>query len=255
MALLSPLLVLAALCTAAAAAAPGTFDVTAYGGNPDGTTLNTAAFAAAVAAAHLYYARAGAPATVLAPGPGTYLSGQIVLQSGVTLAVAPGARLLASANQSHYPASSAAWAFLYARGAQDIGVTGGGVVDGQYEAYIGGFNATNDEFVFRGWPVCPGGGECRPRLALFQDSQRIAVSSVAFVGSPDWTFHLLNCSYVHVFNWTQRGDERWPNNDVRAGVAGRCAFCGTGGPPGPTHPRPPPPPFFTHTHPHAPAGH
>ena len=215
-----PLLLLGSVSSAAAAAAaaspsaPGVFSVDAYGGVGDGRTLNTAAFSAAVAAAHAYYAASGAPGTVLAPA-GTYLSGQIALQSGVTLSVAPGVRLLASSNQSDYPAASSAWAFLYALGAVDIGVTGGGVVDGNFQAYIAGFNADQDEYLWQGWPVCPGGGECRPRLALFANSQRVTVSDVSFVGSPDWTFHLLNCSYVHVYNWTQHGDERWPNNDVR----------------------------------------
>ena len=203
-------------CSVAAAAgsAPGVFSVDDYGGVGDGRTLNTAAFSAAVSAAHAYYAASGAPGTVLAPS-GTYLSGQIALQSGVTLSVAPAARLLASANQSHYPSASSAWAFIYALGAVDIGVTGGGVVDGNFQQYITGFNESLDQYLWKGWPDCPGGGECRPRLALLANSQRIAVSNVSFIGSPDWTFHLLNCSYVHVYNWTQHGDERWPNNDVR----------------------------------------
>lgn len=199
---------------AAAGSAPGVFSVDDYGGVGDGRTLNTAAFSAAVSAAHAFYAASGAPGTVLAPS-GTYLSGQIALQSGVTLSVAPAARLLASANQSHYPSASSAWAFIYALGAVDIGVTGGGVVDGNFQQYITGFNESLDQYLWKGWPDCPGGGECRPRLALLANSQRIAVSNVSFIGSPDWTFHLLNCSYVHVYNWTQHGDERWPNNDVR----------------------------------------
>ena len=194
----------------AALSAPGTFSVTDYGGVGDGRTLNTRAFAAAFGAAHAYYLASGAPGTVLADA-GTFLSGQIVLLSGTTLSVGPGAVLLASANASDYPAAQAQWAFLYSSGATDIAVTGGGVVNGNFEAYIGGFVAANDEFVPVGWPGCS--GECRPRLAMLTDSQRITVHNVSFVGSPDWTFHVLNCSYVHVYNWTQRGDERWPNND------------------------------------------
>ena len=196
--------------TAACVAAAGVFDVTAYGGRGDGTTLNTAAFAAAVSAAHAFYESTGAQGTVLAPA-GVYLSGQIVLLSGVVLSVAPAARLLASASPHDYPADPGRWAFLFSENAVDIGITGGGVVDGQFEAYIGGFNATNDEYVFKGWPNCA--GECRPRLCMLTNSAHIVVSSVSFVGSPDWTFHLLNTTYVHVFNWTQFGDERWPNND------------------------------------------
>ena len=184
--------------------------MTDYGGVGDGRTLNTRAFAAALGAAHAYFLASGAPGTVVADA-GTFLSGQIVLLSGTTLSVGPGAVLLASANASDYPAAQAQWAFLYSSGATGIAVTGGGVVNGNFEQYIGGFEAAWDEFVPVGWPGCS--GECRPRLAMLTDSTRITVSNVSFVGSPDWTFHLLNCSYVHVYNWTQRGDERWPNND------------------------------------------
>ena len=45
------------------------------------------------------------------------------------------------------------------------------------------------------------------------NSEAITVFNVTFEGSADWTFHLLNCSHVHVANWTQRGDERFANND------------------------------------------
>lgn len=139
---------------------------------------------------------------------GVFLSGQITLLSGVTLFVSPSGRLLGSGNVQDY---SSTWAFLYSDGASNITVCGGGVVDGNYEAWIGGFDVTNDEFIYKGWPNCT--GECRPRLALLSNSQHIVVANVTFTGSADWTFHLLNCSHVHVYNWTQRGDERWPNND------------------------------------------
>ena len=185
------------------------FSVVDYGGVGDGITLNTHAFSEAMAAAHASWVASGALATVLAPAPGTYFSGQIRLLSGVTLSVAAGARLLASGNVSDYPSS--AWAFLYANGATDIGVTGGGVVDGNFEAYIDGYDADLVQFQPRGWPGCS--GECRPRLAQFIDALRVVVSDVEFTGSPDWTFHLLNCSYVWVHHWTQHGDARWPNND------------------------------------------
>jgi polygalacturonase len=193
-----------------ACAASRVFDVDSYGGRGDGITLNSGAFAAAVADAHAYWTATATPGTVLAHG-GVFLSGQIVLLSGVVLSVAPDARLLASASPADYPADPARWAFLFSDGATDVGITGGGIVDGQFQAYIGGFNATNDEFIPKGWPDCV--GECRPRLTKLTNTERVEVFNISFINSPDWTFHLLNTSWVHVYNWTQRGDERWPNND------------------------------------------
>ena len=146
---------LALLCVAAVGAAPGVFDVTSYGGVGDGTTLNTQPFRDAVAAAHAFFVSSGAPGTVVASA-GTFLSGQIVLLSGVTLSVAPEARLLASFNASDYPADESKWAFIYADGANDLRITGGGTIDGNFEQYISGFSAVNDEFTFQGWPGCSG---------------------------------------------------------------------------------------------------
>ena len=99
-----------------------TFSVLDFGGVGDGTTMNTRAFASAMNAAHSSWHTSGQPSILVAPAPGVYLSGQIVILSGVSLSVAPGARLKASANVSDYP--SEAWAFLYSKGATDFGVTG-----------------------------------------------------------------------------------------------------------------------------------
>lgn len=207
---MSPPLILATLLGVAAATTAGVYDITAFGAVGDGKTVNTAPIAAAISAAHSYWLSSGEPGTALVPS-GVFLSGQVALLSGVTLSVTPAGRLLGSGNVSDYPADQAAWAFLYSNGATDITVAGGGVIDGNYRQWVGGFNATNDEYLYTGWPGCS--GECRPRLAILSNSLRVVVANVTFTGSADWTFQLLNCSNVHVYNWTQFGDERWPNND------------------------------------------
>jgi polygalacturonase len=198
-----------------AAAAPPFFDARAYGARSDRVTLNTAPLARAVgAAAAASLVAGGARQRVLvsrgAEG-GVFLSGQVALLSGVTLCVDAGATLLASSNVSDFPVDQTAWVFLFARGTARIGVGGGGIIDGNLNQWIAGFNAADDQFIPRTWPNC--GGECRPRLVGFHDSTDVDVANVTFVGSPDWTFHLLNCTRVWVRDWTQRGDERWPNND------------------------------------------
>src|SRR5437867_3082651 len=74
----------------AATGTPGVFDVRSFGGVGDGQTLNTAAFASAVAAA------ATAGGGTVHVGPGRYLTGMIVLTSHVTLELDAAATLLAS---------------------------------------------------------------------------------------------------------------------------------------------------------------
>jgi polygalacturonase len=150
---------------------------------------------------------------LVAPGArgGVVVTGHVALARGVTLCVAPGATLRGSGREADYPADENKWALLYGFGADGAGVGGGGVVDGNFIEWAQGFNAAEDQFVAVGWPNCT--GECRPRLARIENTVGFTVDSVTFTGSSDWTFHLLNCSHVLVTNWTQHGDERWPNND------------------------------------------
>lgn len=190
-----------------AAAAPPPFDVTAFGAVGDGVTLNTAAIARAIAAA----AAAASPASpqrVLFPD-GVFYSGQVVVASHVTLCIQ--GRLLASSNASDYPVDQTKWVFVFAEGASDFGIGGGGVIDGDYRKYVTGYDAEIEQYLWAGWPNCE--GECRPRLVAFHDSVDIVIDSITFTGSPDWTTHLLNCTRVLLQNFTQFGDERWPNND------------------------------------------
>ena len=198
-----------------AASAPAPFLARSYGARSDGVTLNTAALARAVAAAAAAAATAGgAPQRVqLSAGPegAVFFSGQVELRSSVTLCIDAGVTLLASSNASDFPRDESAWAFLFAQGVSNIGVGGGGVVDGNLARWIGGFDEGFDQYIPLKWPGCS--GECRPRLVIFKDATDIDVANVTFTGSPDWTFQLLNCSRVYVRDWKQHGDERWPNND------------------------------------------
>ena len=193
------------------------FDVRDFGGVGDGRTMNTAAFAAAVAAAHASYAGSGAAANVLV-ADGTYVSGNVELLSGVVLRVEPSGTLLGSNDPSQFPqtqTSAGSWGIVTAHGARDVGIVGGGVLDGNFSAYIRSFDAANVEFVAGGWAGCAGNttNDCRPMLVKLVNSTNVVVADVTLRGSPFWTMHLLNCSGVLVSNVTQRGDPRFPNND------------------------------------------
>jgi len=201
-----------ATATAVAAAAAVTpFDIRAYGAVPDGVTLNTAAIAAATAAASAAYAATGQPQVVEATGGGVYLSGQVLLASGVVLSVGPDTTLLASSNVSDYPSDQSLWVFVLGLGVHDSGIVGGGVVDGNQPAYVGGWDPVNEEFLVKTWPNCT--GECRPRTVQYRTCVRMVLSDVTVQNSPDWTIHILNSSYVNVTRLQQYGDYHWPNND------------------------------------------
>jgi exo-poly-alpha-galacturonosidase len=93
--------------TASTTAVPRVFDVTDYGAVGDGTTLNTKAIQAAIAAAT-------PGATVRIPA-GTFKTGAIWLKSDLTLDVAKGATLLGSENADDYQ-----WGFRLLRYSTDV---------------------------------------------------------------------------------------------------------------------------------------
>jgi len=116
------------------------FDARAYGAKGDGTTDDTAAIQAAIAAA------AGTGGSVLLGG-GNFLSGTITLASDMTLFVDPSAVLLGSTNVAAYPAQTPATgntqlsntqrALIYAPNVTNVTIDGGGVIDGQGDAFSG----------------------------------------------------------------------------------------------------------------------
>jgi polygalacturonase len=115
------------------------FPVTSFGAVGDGTTMNTAAFAAAIAKC----SRSGG-GHVIVPAGGTFLTGAIHLLSGVDLHVEAGATVLFSQNPADYlPVVFTRWQgielmnyspFIYAYGQRDIAVTGQGTLNGQADA-------------------------------------------------------------------------------------------------------------------------
>lgn len=163
--LLFVVLSLAAVTTAATL----TFDIRAYGAVGDGQTLNTLAINKCVGAAHADWAARGggdAPLAHVLVDNGVYVSGQIVLLSGVFLNVRPTATLLAAGSASDYPLDANQWAFVYANGAEHVGLGGGGTLDGNWTNFVAKYDAVNIEFIAHGWPGCTGRttSDCRPML-------------------------------------------------------------------------------------------
>lgn len=101
------------------------FDVRDFGGAGDGKTINTAAIAKAIAAAH------DSGGGVVRIGGGDYVSGTIRLASNVTLYVAKDAVLRASRNIADYDPPH----FIYCDGAINISIAGPGKILGEGDAW------------------------------------------------------------------------------------------------------------------------
>jgi len=184
---------------ATASARPGTVDVTAFGAGGSGTALDTAAIQKAVDAVH----QAGGGVVVFPPGK--YLSGTIELKSGVHLHLMPGATLLGSKNLADYPHRVPAarsytdnytrTSLIYAEKQEDIGIEGGGVLDGQGAAF-------------------PGPYLVRPYMIRMIGCRRVTVQDVTIRDSPMWVQHYLLCEDLNFESVTVRSQVNRNNDGI-----------------------------------------
>jgi hypothetical protein len=180
------------------------FRVDGFGAVGDGRTKDTEAVQAAIDAAH----RAGGGVAYLPPG--TYLSGGIELRSRVTLHLEAGATLLGSTDLADYPAHEGPPAncdagqrhLVFARGAEDIALTGRGTIDGQGPAFWepSGRPATPPDrlwadVVTHDWK--PVGDNDRPSPMIeFAECRNVRVEDVTLRNSAGWTLRPIACDTV-----------------------------------------------------------
>src|SRR5437660_7201991 len=150
-------------------------DVRTRGAKGDGTTLDTKAIQTAIDEC-----AAGGGGQVLLP-PGRYPSGTIRLRSGVTLHIDSGARLIGTTNLTEYVQPippdfmpEAKWGkwhrgLIIAENADDIAITGEGVVDGNKV-----FDPTGEERM-RG-----------PHAVVFVNCHRFTLRDVTIVDAPNY---------------------------------------------------------------------
>lgn len=173
----------------AVAAGVGVFDVREHGAAGDGKTLDTAAINKAVEAC----AQAGGGQVRF--GPGRYLSATVHLKSHVLLLLEPGAVLVGAPDPNSYqqprvPAfmPEARWgkwhrALILGDGLEDIGIAGGGVIDGNKV-----FDPTGEERM-RG-----------PHTFVFVNCRNVTVRDVSFVDSANYAIFFQISDHVDIRN-------------------------------------------------------
>jgi polygalacturonase len=217
------------------------FEITKFGAKPDGSTLNTAAIARAIAEC----AKAGG-GRVLVPA-GTFLTGAIHLKSDVELHVTEGATLKFDTNPSSYPMVFTRWEgmelmnyspLIYAYQERNIGITGKGTLDGQgseqnWWSWKGPWGGTTAYGWKEGMPdqrparkklfqmaedgvpvkdrVFGEGSMLRPPFIQPYLCENVLIEDVRVRNSPFWNIHPVLCR-----NITLRGVDVFghgPNND------------------------------------------
>ncbi|MFA6084329.1 glycoside hydrolase family 28 protein [Mucilaginibacter sp.] len=172
------------------------FNILDYGAVNDTSRLSTVAINKAVQACF----KAGG-GTVVIP-PGNFKSGTITLKDNVELSLERGAVLYGSTNHQDFPRQQqpkyrsqkdpGGWyALIYAEGADNIGISGFGTINGQgakqFSRYSPSQHVIDDQ-------------DGRPRNILFISCKNISVQDITMQNSGVWNQHYLNCEDVMVNN-------------------------------------------------------
>lgn len=233
-----------------------TFNIQRYGAKADGITLNTSAINQAISLAN----EAGG-GVVLIPA-GFWLTGPIVLKSNVNLHLAKGALLQFSDNREHFPLVQTTWegqdaircqAPISATNAQNIAITGAGLVDGagqvwrqvkkeklteaQWKKLVASGGVLDEEkrtwypseSALKGVKINKAGilsagfnlNNCtefkdflRPNMVSLSRCTQVLLEGITFQNSPAWTIHPLLCEHLTVRNVVVRNPWYGQNNDA-----------------------------------------
>lgn len=199
-----PLAVLA--LSASLACAAKTCNPREFGAKGDGTTKDTAAIQKAI---DTCASQGGGTVRLTA---GTYLSAPIVLKSNITLQLDRGARLLGSPDHDDYPAKTEFRApgiqsLVSATDAENIAITGDGIIDGQGESWWQMARSVHDAGVM-------GNPHPRPRLVVFDHCKHVRMEGVTVQNSPMWQIVPYYSDDVVIRNVRVLAPPRSPNTDA-----------------------------------------
>ncbi|MEM0996218.1 MAG: glycoside hydrolase family 28 protein [Bacteroidota bacterium] len=186
------------------------YNILEYGAVPDGQTLNTQAIQSAIDAAH-----AAGGGQVIVP-KGRFLSGSIVLKSGVDLHLEKKAVLLGSARLADYQRLNRWKALVLADSADNISITGKGTLDGQGARlgiaidslfYVGEIDSVAYEFKEKRVAAY-----LRPQVIEFVNCRRASVRDVTVANAASWVQSYDRCVDLLIDGIRVESDTYW-NND------------------------------------------
>ncbi len=188
------------------------YNILDFGAKPDGVTLNTVSIQHAIDVA---YQTGGG--TVIIPA-GRFLSGSLVLKSGVRLHLERNATLLGSTDPKDYQRINRWKALVMADGQNNISITGYGEIDGQGRAlalhldslfYAGLLDSVDYEFPERRPKYY-----LRPQLIEFVDCKDILVRQVTLRNASCWVQTHDRCQNIQIDSVRTESDAYWNNDGI-----------------------------------------
>jgi polygalacturonase len=177
-----------------------------FGAKGNGTAKDTVAIQSAIDACA---AQGGGTVRLTA---GTYLSAPIVLKSNITFQLDKGATLLGSPDHGDYPAKTefrapGVQSLVSATNAENVAITGDGVIDGQGESWWQMARSVHDFGVM-------GNPHPRPRLVVFDHCKHVRIEGVTVQNSPMWQIVPYYSDDVLIRNVRVLAPPRSPNTDA-----------------------------------------
>lgn len=188
------------------------YNILDFGAKPDGKTLCSTNIQQAIDQAH-----ADGGGRVLIPG-GTFLSGTIVLKSGVELHLEKKATLLGSTNPADYRKLNRWIGLVMADQAENISVTGRGTIDGQgaiialhIDSLFYAGEIDSSDYVF---PEKRPMVTIRPQVIEFVGCKNVNVSDITIRNAASWVQSYYMCENLRIEGITVDSDTYWNNDGI-----------------------------------------
>ncbi|MDR1865022.1 MAG: right-handed parallel beta-helix repeat-containing protein [Bacteroidales bacterium] len=186
------------------------YNASLFGIKSNGTTLNTTSIQKAID----YISENGGG--TLQFYVGRYLTGSIFLKSNVTINLNEGAILLGSTNPYDYRNFNDkihTFSFVSAYQAENIGITGKGVIDGQGREMVYNFLDQQHKGIMPDLMRYDRPG-LRPNGVYLRECKNVTVTGVTIKSAGGWTFYPDQCENMLIDGVTVLGLDFWNNDGI-----------------------------------------
>ncbi len=184
------------------------FSISEFGAVADAKTLNTQAIQQAI---DKCTAQGGG--VVLIP-KGTFLTGTIVLKTGVNLHFTEGGILLGSSKRADYEKND--WyALILAKGQKNISITGKGIIDGQGKDLAADVERMRQAGLIKNVkPHNRPDENHRPQIIEMTDCENVRIEGVTLKNAACWVQTYHNCTHLKIHKIRVESTAFWNNDGI-----------------------------------------
>jgi polygalacturonase len=182
--------------------------ITDFGAIPDGKIVNTQAIQAAI---DTCFRHGGGK--VIVP-KGTFLTGSIVLKSGVNLHFTEGSILLGSSRREDYKKND--WyALILVKGQKNVKITGNGAIDGQGKALAQDVERLLKSGILKNVkPYNRPDENHRPQVIEMTDCEHILIENITIKNAACWVQTYHNCTDLKLIKLRVESTAYWNNDGI-----------------------------------------